>query len=383
MEQALFIFGTNCMLVIMSLCGLGFAMGYMRGAKTPKARLLNQSRVWMTLACLMLCIESMIHKFVLGPSAQMLDFQMLTLFFSYLLSRFLAFGMSPSFDRSYLSTWRISFILARVTIVGIMLLVARFAPVSAAWKLALFIVCLVWFVADTTCLIIHVAHSYLVTRKAYEEFYSEDYDRYLLWTPLMMLLLHLYAIGWTPILFAPLGVQGVYGFFGAALWFYLFVCYERHTIYFRYRKNSDLEALIPEPVEPEPEAEAPRFEVKPDMPVAEMEERYGDFVTALSEWVERKGYTKPDITIEVLARSCGTNRTYLSSFINAHYGLPFRTWIASLRIAEAKHLLLSGDMREQDIAARVGFSSMQAFCRTFSQIEGCSPSAFRGKEKKA
>lgn len=380
MEQALFLFGTNSMLIVMSLCGIGFAMGFKRGADTPLYRIMNYSRLWMTAACLTLCVEFLVNRFVLKPTASMMDRQLVSLFFSYVLSRFLACGMSPSFDRTYLSRWRVSFIMSRVALLGVLVLVARYAPLSHEWQMALFIIALIWFVVDTTCLVIHVIHSYLVTRQAFEEFYSEDYDRYLLWTPAMILALHIYAIGWTPILFTAPGVQGLYGLFGTALWFYLFVCYERHTIYFRFRRTVSLQTTpVPDPIKAKTENAEHPYETDENVPVDDMEQRYALFVTTLSEWVQQKGFCEPELTIESLARRFRTNRTYLSAFINAHYGMPFRTWIASLRIAEAKHLLDTTDMLEQEIADKLGFSSIQSFCRTFSQIAGVSPSVYRKK----
>ena len=84
-----------------------------------------------------------------------------------------------------------------------------------------------------------------------------------------------------------------------------------------------------------------------------------------------------ELTIEDLARQLGINRTYLSTFINSHYGVPFRQWIASLRIAESKKMLRDTNLREQDIAEAIGFATVQSFIRNFTQFENMSPSAYR------
>ena len=114
-----------------------------------------------------------------------------------------------------------------------------------------------------------------------------------------------------------------------------------------------------------------------DMPTSEMKDRYAFFVEALSNWIEQKGYLQAELTIEDLARQLGSNRTYLSTFINSHYGVPFRQWIASLRIAEAKKMLRDTNLREQDIAEAIGFATVQSFIRNFTQMEHISPSAYR------
>ena len=95
------------------------------------------------------------------------------------------------------------------------------------------------------------------------------------------------------------------------------------------------------------------------------------------QWIEQKGYLQAELTIEDLSRQLGTNRTYLSTFINSNYGVPFRQWIASLRIAEAKKMLCNTNLCEQDIAEAIGFVTVQSFIRNFTQIEGVSPSAYR------
>lgn len=98
----------------------------------------------------------------------------------------------------------------------------------------------------------------------------------------------------------------------------------------------------------------------------------------LNEWVEQKGFAQQCITIAQLAQSIGTNRTYVSSFINSRYKVSFRDWINALRIDYAKELLHNEpDTPIGDIARRTGYSSGSTFSRIFTINEGITPSQWR------
>lgn len=61
----------------------------------------------------------------------------------------------------------------------------------------------------------------------------------------------------------------------------------------------------------------------------------------INAWKEAKEYVGSQFTIDELATKLGTNKSYLSFFINERYGSNFSAWVSSLRIAEAKQLMLS------------------------------------------
>lgn len=98
---------------------------------------------------------------------------------------------------------------------------------------------------------------------------------------------------------------------------------------------------------------------------------------ALEEWIQEKGYIERNITIITLAKQLGTNRTYLSNYINEHYEENFNTWINQLRIKEAQILLEENNTPLHAIAEQVGFSDLPHFSRTFKFITGQSPSNWK------
>ena len=100
--------------------------------------------------------------------------------------------------------------------------------------------------------------------------------------------------------------------------------------------------------------------------------------TAVKGWEGQKMFLQSNLTIEVVARELGTNRTYLSTYLNTTKGKNFREWISDLRIIEAQQLLIAEpEALVNDIGLRVGFSDKGNFSNKFTQSTGVSPSIWR------
>jgi AraC-like DNA-binding protein len=98
----------------------------------------------------------------------------------------------------------------------------------------------------------------------------------------------------------------------------------------------------------------------------------------IAVWVKAKAYTHEQYTLEELASSLYTNKTYLSTFIKEEYDMNFSGWVASLRIDEAKRIMMKEpEKRLQEVAFECGFSSLAYFSSVFSKSEGISPSAWQ------
>ena len=97
----------------------------------------------------------------------------------------------------------------------------------------------------------------------------------------------------------------------------------------------------------------------------------------IAAWVKAKAYTHEQFTLEELAARLYTNKTYLSTFIKDEYDMNFSGWVASLRIDEAKRIMMKEPEKKlQEIAFECGFSSLAYFSSVFSKSEGISPSAW-------
>lgn len=93
---------------------------------------------------------------------------------------------------------------------------------------------------------------------------------------------------------------------------------------------------------------------------------------------ENKLYASQDISLEKLAEISGTNRTYLSRAINNCSKMSFYNYIDTFRIREAVRILGSGEnVTLKQLSEDLGYSSVQAFSRSFQKEVGCAPGKFR------
>ena len=95
-------------------------------------------------------------------------------------------------------------------------------------------------------------------------------------------------------------------------------------------------------------------------------------------WQELGGYRIQGLTIDQVAREMGTNRSYLSKFLNETRHESFYEWINRMRIAEAKSLMLDdSSLSIEQVAKHVGFASASTFYNAFKKFEGISPKKWR------
>lgn len=94
---------------------------------------------------------------------------------------------------------------------------------------------------------------------------------------------------------------------------------------------------------------------------------------------EDKAYRDRNISLESVAVSLDSNRTYISKAVNAYAGVSFSRYVNTFRIQEALAILSDpdGDIRVKEIAAQVGFSSDSVLSKTFKKEVGMSPMEFR------
>lgn len=115
---------------------------------------------------------------------------------------------------------------------------------------------------------------------------------------------------------------------------------------------------------------------KPELAVET--ESYIELENVIEQWLLKKQYLKPGITILDVAVDLNTNRTYLSNFINNEMGVNFNNWINCLRIEESKKIMLAEpELPFVNVCERVGYTDLSSFSRNFSKCEHQSPSAWK------
>ena len=87
------------------------------------------------------------------------------------------------------------------------------------------------------------------------------------------------------------------------------------------------------------------------------------------------------LTKEKVADLLGTNRTYLSDYINRRLGTTFYEYVNAYRVREAAALLLAEpSMPLSEVADRCGFGSLSTFRRSFAKGMKRTPMEYRIKE---
>lgn len=98
-------------------------------------------------------------------------------------------------------------------------------------------------------------------------------------------------------------------------------------------------------------------------------------------WQRKGGYRTSGITIEQAAHDMGTNRSYLSRYLNEVRHMTFYEWVAQMRIHEAQQIMLQNpDATIEQIAGQVGFNAASTFSTTFKKIVGISPVQWRSRQ---
>ena len=106
--------------------------------------------------------------------------------------------------------------------------------------------------------------------------------------------------------------------------------------------------------------------------------RHPELRSKLDNMVNDGFYKSKGVTMSSIAEQLGTNRTYLSQYINSQYGCNFNTWLTRLRIDEAKRLLLSSPTLTLEIVAQqTGFATKSHFMSAFKAVEGITPGQWR------
>lgn len=92
-----------------------------------------------------------------------------------------------------------------------------------------------------------------------------------------------------------------------------------------------------------------------------------------------KRFSDPAASIGTMGASLGFSQKKIAKVMNSEFGMSFKQYLTSIRIHEAKRLLLETDRLVIDIALEVGFNNVSHFNRVFKNATEVSPMEFRGR----
>lgn len=96
--------------------------------------------------------------------------------------------------------------------------------------------------------------------------------------------------------------------------------------------------------------------------------------------IQDQGYLNPNLTLDTLTEELQISKSHLSRIINTELKMSFSDYLNSLRIKEAKQLLLNPEFSNYTIVAiglESGFNSKTTFNTIFKKFTSQTPSQFR------
>lgn len=200
--------------------------------------------------------------------------------------------------------------------------------------------------------------------KSLKTYFSSEENLSLHWLWLFLALLLALAVTWL--------TATIYGTpLAAALYNVMCTIILAMLCYFVYRQEDMLEALGETQTDvTEPLADKEDEECRTDKCYhfsEELSRAFGD----------RQIYLDSKLNINGLARELGTNRTYISNYLNQQLHTNFYEYVNHWRIMCAKELLSTSSLTLEEVATKSGFNSLSTFRRYFQKAEGLTPNEYR------
>ena len=95
---------------------------------------------------------------------------------------------------------------------------------------------------------------------------------------------------------------------------------------------------------------------------------------------EERIFLIPGLSIQDVVEKLGTNRTYLSNYLNKELNMTFYDFINEQRLDYAAMLLASTKINIEQIIFECGFQSKTTFHRVFANKFGCTPKQYRDRQ---
>ena len=99
-------------------------------------------------------------------------------------------------------------------------------------------------------------------------------------------------------------------------------------------------------------------------------------VLRIVDYIDRH-YADPDLSIDTLSGIFKISPSYLSRIFKREKGIGVLPYLQNKRVAQARALLGTTDLKIREIALQVGFLNDQTFTRTFKTVTGTTPSEYR------
>ncbi|MEF2577268.1 MAG: helix-turn-helix transcriptional regulator [Bacteroidales bacterium] len=340
---------------------------YFLFARTPEKAIFDnflRSRRIMGAAMLLLAANYSVHFFMkvrFNDADAAILMNLSTYFLCYWL---FSSAITTLLDRKYITRRRLLAHMALwVLYSASSCIVLKLLPEGTARTVAILALA-VWLVVYGLFLTWRLLRTYHRVIRIFNETHADDIGAYIKWLSVFTYWAVIFGVGCGLLTFLPDQYVYIWILMSIPFYIFLFLCYLNYMLFYEQVENAmDVNEEL-DHFETEPMQDAPSYH-------AEIAER-------IKGWVNADGYVRTGLTIKDLSEQFHTNRTYLSEFINATYGVSFRDWITGLRIEYAKRLLVQyPKLTLADISERSGFLSPSHFIRIFKENAGCTPARWR------
>lgn len=86
--------------------------------------------------------------------------------------------------------------------------------------------------------------------------------------------------------------------------------------------------------------------------------------------------------LKTISVTMGISQCYFSELFHKEMGTTFTKWLNRVRVDKALHLLEETEESVLEIAMDCGYNNVSHFIRTFRNLNGCTPSEYRNKNRK-
>ena len=108
-------------------------------------------------------------------------------------------------------------------------------------------------------------------------------------------------------------------------------------------------------------------------PLPTYAERLKEIEKKVHEWKKHKYYRQHGLKKQEVAEQLGITTNNLTNYVNAMEGMNFSAWINSLRIEEAKKIIIKHPEKPiSDVGNNVGHKNLAAFKYAFVTVTGQS-----------
>lgn len=210
------------------------------------------------------------------------------------------------------------------------------------------------------------------TRNKMAYYHNHELTRYMRWVIRSVVLWIVFGLVSTFISLAPTWGKVIFRIYGIAINSYIYASLRNYLIHYETVEQAIMEVRR-------------QYSNRQKIPRNRIQEaRDKKIEQGVQVWLQMNGFTQTGITIDQLALQIGTNRSYLSYYINQTYATKFNDWLNQLRLEHAKNTLRTNkSLSMEEVALRSGFSSGSYFTKIFVKSTGKPPMKWKEHDAKS